>query len=99
MVNDSAHFKALPLDKPYDNSTSGIRGVTKKRNKWQARVSYAGKLYYLGTFDTIQQAAAARQKAIELLKEHLQTRAKDPNDAADIDELILTAHYPGRHHV
>lgn len=93
---DGTCMNAVLSEKPYASSTSGIRGVTKKRDKWQARVSYAKKLYYLGTYDTMEQAAAARQQAMELIKVHLRTILEDPDSATDIDTLLVTAEYPHR---
>ena len=54
------------------NNTSGYRGVCRKRNKWQAYITYAQKMRFLGTFDTKEEAAAARQKAEDAVLEHLQ---------------------------
>jgi hypothetical protein len=47
-----------------DNS-SGITGVGwhKRRQKFQARIAVDGRLIYLGRFDTLEEAAAARAKA------------------------------------
>lgn len=48
------------------NNTSGHRGVTwhKARQKWQAQISVMGKHLYLGTFDSVDDAAAARKEAV-----------------------------------
>lgn len=50
---------------PSSLNTSGTTGVTfrKSRNKWQAQMSVGNKLKYLGTFDTKEDAIAARHKA------------------------------------
>lgn len=50
-----------------ENSTSGIKGVTldKKRNKWTAQIRLKGKNYYLGRYDTIEEAADARREGEE----------------------------------
>lgn len=45
------------------NSTSGIKGVKWYRGKWQAHITINRVPYYLGRFDTAEQAAAAYQKA------------------------------------
>lgn len=47
------------------NNTTGITGVSRHRanNKYVATIGYKGKQIYLGTFDTIEEAARARQDA------------------------------------
>ncbi len=48
------------------NNTSGIKGVQKARSgRWVARLMLNGKNLYLGTYDTIEEASEARQKAEE----------------------------------
>lgn len=44
-------------------NTSRYLGVTKKRNKWQAYITAAGKPQYLGVFDTPEEAHAAYVEA------------------------------------
>lgn len=45
-------------------NTSGIIGVSRKKNgRWYARITFNGKKYYLGTYDTKEEAAAARKAA------------------------------------
>lgn len=53
------------------NNTSGYRGVAPKRNKWQAYITYAGKTIALGTYGTVQEAAAAREHAEKQLTDYL----------------------------
>jgi hypothetical protein len=43
----------------YSNNTSGFKGVTKTRNKWQAKLKIDGKDKYLGSFDSPEEAAIA----------------------------------------
>lgn len=45
-----------------DNST-GMKGVIRKRGKFQARICVRGKNYYLGTFKTATAAGRAYQRA------------------------------------
>jgi len=49
---------------------SGVRGVYQwKSGRWNAQIRHLGKLHYLGTFDTAEEAAAARRRAeIRLFK-------------------------------
>ena len=53
------------------NNTSGYRGVAPRRNRWQAYMTYAGKMFQLGTYGTVQEAADARKHAEEQLVNHL----------------------------
>ena len=41
------------------NLTTGLIGVSKKREKYQALVDYGGTQHYLGLFDTKEQAGIA----------------------------------------
>ena len=53
----------------YKNNKSGYRGVSwcKPRNKWQANAKLDGKQYYLGRFDSAEDASAAYES---FAKEH-----------------------------
>lgn len=55
------------------NNTSGYRGVSRKRNKWQAYINYGGRRFSLGSFETKELAAEARQTAEKKLREHLES--------------------------
>jgi hypothetical protein len=46
------------------DNTSGTVGVAKKRNGWRARIHKGGKEINLGTFETFEQAKAARDTAL-----------------------------------
>ena len=49
------------------NNTSGYPGVSKRRSKWAAKITYEKVTYQLGTFESIEEAIAVRQKAEQLL--------------------------------
>ena len=61
------------------HNTSGITGVTfdKSTNKWRAQIMLQGKTFWLGSFDTIKEAAASRKGAANLLFGEWQRRASE----------------------
>lgn len=60
-------LELLQPDLMYKSNTSGVKGVyyNKKRNKWIAQIMFQQKCYYLGGYDRIEEAAAARAAAEE----------------------------------
>lgn len=57
------------------NNTSGFKGVTKRGNRFIAQIMHNRKQYYLGTFDTAEQASNVyKQKANEFFT-HYQGQA------------------------
>jgi hypothetical protein len=70
------------------NNSSGVRGVSKYRNKWRAKVGHAGIQYYLGQFETLHEAeVAAIAKRNELFTNNLldRRRSSDPDIRAALD--------------
>ena len=55
------------------NNSSGIRGVykNKRTNRWCAQITFKGKTKYLGSFDTLREAQAAREQGEEIFEEFL----------------------------
>ena len=49
----------------YRTNTSDVKGVyyRKTRRKWIAQIMFRNKCYYLGGYDTIEDAARARREA------------------------------------
>lgn len=45
------------------NNTSGVKGVSKRRNKWRARITVEGKTLALGTYEEFDDAVKAREEA------------------------------------
>lgn len=61
-------WKDMP--QPLSTNTSGYRGVSqiKRNGKWQASYRYEGKLLYLGTFDTSEEAARSYDRTVLKLR-------------------------------
>lgn len=49
------------------NNTTGVRGVYLIRGKYTAKIVFQKKAYYLGTYDRIEEAAAARKAAEDII--------------------------------
>ena len=58
-------MELLRPDLMYRTNTSGVKGVyySKTRGKWTAQIMFRNKCYYLGGYDTIEDAARARREA------------------------------------
>lgn len=61
-------------------NTSGHRGVTwnKRSEKWQAQIAVAGKHYYLGMFDKIEDAVESRKTAVALFHSYAESVKEQP---------------------
>lgn len=62
-------IQSLKEDAPRSDNLSGYVGVSPKRDKWFAHITYRGKRYHLGTFSNIEDAVKARARAKELVME------------------------------
>lgn len=88
---DGTSLEMIRSKKVPCNNTSGTKGVYFIKGKWLAKIVFQGKQYYLGKFDSEEEAKAARQEAEELLFDgvssyyaHWQLRAnEDPIWAAE----------------
>ena len=65
------------------NNTSGIRGVAKKRNKWQAYINYSGRRISLGNYDTKELAAEARREAEKKVRARLESLMNETKENAE----------------
>lgn len=55
------------------NNTSGVRGVSwdQRSQRWVARIGFQGKTYYLGSYERLEDARAARLRGEEMYDEFL----------------------------
>lgn len=81
---DGTCLKNVFSNKVNKNNTSGYKGVFQKRGKWAAQIQYKKKTYYLGSYDSLEDAVKARKLAehrvrddAEKLLEKLQETAKE----------------------
>ena len=64
-IREASHGANNKNSKLPSHNTSGIIGVCRTHNKerWKAGIQTEGKTIHLGTFDTMEEAAAARKQA------------------------------------
>lgn len=53
------HAQNMKNRRLHRNNTSGFKGVWRRRNRWRAEIKVEGQRISLGTFATIEEAAAA----------------------------------------
>ena len=63
VINDQPTTAARRVD-----NKSGYTGITFRKNKWESRICYNKLRYFLGRFDTQEEAIKARQDAEKLLQ-------------------------------
>lgn len=60
---------SLKEDEKKTDTRSGYTGVSPKRDKWYAHITYRGKRYHLGTYSNMEDAVKARARAKEMVME------------------------------
>ncbi|UTX63838.1 hypothetical protein DEH83_10010 [Streptococcus constellatus] len=89
----------LKFRKTRKDNTSGFRGVSQKNNgKYQVRIGLQRKSYHLGSFDTFEQAVAARLEAEKLLHGGFIQEYEKWQEKAIIDPQYAAEH-PFQFHV
>ncbi len=76
---DTRHFlegtciESIRSRKPPANNKSGVRGVyqNQKLGRWTAQITFQGHTRYLGSFDSLEEAAQARERAEALFDDFL----------------------------
>lgn len=66
-LRDVPHFENCQNQGAKKNSILGVKGVSKVRNKYTAKISILGKIIRLGTFDTLEEAKAKYDTAAQIL--------------------------------
>lgn len=64
---DGTSLEMIKSKKVPTDNTTGYRGVYLIKGKYVAKIVFQKKAYYLGTFDSVEQAAEARKEAEEIL--------------------------------
>ncbi len=64
---DGTSLDIIRSQKVPSNSTTGARGVYLIKGKYVAKLNFRKKAYYLGSFDTLEEAVNARKEAEEAL--------------------------------
>lgn len=60
---DGTCIDALKSRKTPKNNTTGVRGVYRAGDKYMAKIVFQKRQYHLGRYDTLEEAAQARQEA------------------------------------
>ena len=64
---DGTSVDMIKSKKVFSDNTTGFRGVYLIKGKYVAKIVFQKKAYYLGTYESIEQAAQARKEAEEIL--------------------------------
>ena len=75
----------------FRNNTSGYRGVSQRNGRWQAYITYARKMVRLGSYDTVEEALAARAWAEEQIRRRLENLLADGAEDEPLRQKIKPA--------
>ena len=64
---DGTSIDHLRSQKIPSSNTTGVKGVYRVKGKYMANIVFQKKQYFLGTYETLEEAAAARREADELI--------------------------------
>lgn len=67
-------IESIRSRKVFASNKSGVRGVYQngKTSRWVAQITFQGRTRYLGSYDRLEEAAEAREKAEKLFDEFLE---------------------------
>ena len=76
------------------SNKSGIRGVyrNKRTGRWAAQITFQGKTRYLGSFDSLEEAAEARERAEQVFREFLEKYGAAVPEDRRADEAAEVPH-------
>ena len=79
---------------PNAANTSGYTGVyrNKKNNRWVAQITFKGKTYYLGSYEKIEDAIAARKRGEELHEDFIHWYYTEHKKSSEAKSTIVTLH-------
>lgn len=93
---DGTSVTILEAYKKHPNAanTSGYTGVyrSKKNNRWVAQITFKGKTYYLGSYEKIEDAIAARKHGEELHEEFINWYYTEYKKSSEAQSKIATLH-------
>ena len=93
---DGTCLEIIASEKLPRNNTSGHKGVSRyrNRNQWAAYITYAGKQYSIGRYDSIDRAVAVREGAerlrLEFVQQKLDGECADRSFADVLQEYLRT---------
>ena len=75
-IVDKTNLTLIQSKKLYKNNKSGIKGVSynQRLKKWDARLTFRGKVHWLGYYDDLLQAAKARIDMERIYEEYLKNK-------------------------
>jgi hypothetical protein len=80
------------IDVPTKANTTGVRGVVKMKNgRYKAGLTFQKTYHYLGTFETLEEAAEARRNGEVMVRDYLknyhETKANEGTKTAETSEV------------
>ena len=82
---DGTSVEMLRSKKVPKDNTTGYKGVYRIRGRYVAKIVFRKKQYFLGTYDSIEEAAEARAEAEKILFDGVAAHYQNWKDRADAD--------------
>ena len=67
IIFEGTNIPSISSNKLRIDNTSGVRGVHRRKNRWQALITFKNKDYYLGSYDDLDEAVRVRKEAEDRL--------------------------------
>lgn len=84
---DGTSIDMIKSKKTPSDNTTGVKGVYYQRGKWIAKIVFQKKQYYLGTYETIEEAARVRKSAEVVLFDGVVSYWEKWNSLAEKDPV------------